>query len=149
MFGSRAAAGVTATLAIMAAALVVVTACSIALAGSAHIPSVSEIVQRDTAVLGFAASSAIVCTGIATFAHSRGPVMASVIAFGVLISQFLLNVSFLGDSRDLLPLASFQRMAGDAVSGLSYSLPVAIAVAVGWAVAGALAGGWWARRVEV
>jgi hypothetical protein len=149
LFGSRAAAAVAATLAIMVAALVVVAVCSIALAGSAQLPSLSEIVQRDAAVLGFAASGAVVCTGIATFARSRGPVMASVIAFGVLISQFLLNVSFLGDSRDILPLASFQRMAGDAVSGLSNSLPVAIAVAVGWALAAALAGGWWASRVEV
>jgi hypothetical protein len=149
LFGSRAVAAVIATVAIMAAALVVVTACSIALAGSAQVPSLSEIVQRDAAVLGFAASSAIVCTGIATFARSRGPVMASIIAFGVLISQLLLRVSFLGDVRDLLPLAAFERMAGDAISGLSVSLPVAIAVAIGWAVAGVLAGGWWARRVEV
>jgi hypothetical protein len=149
MFGSRTAAAVTVTLSIMATALVVVTACSIALAGSAGVPSLSEIVQRNAAVLGFAASSAIVGSGIATFARSRGPVMASLIALGVLISQLLLNVSFLGDVRELLPLASFQRMAGDAISGLSYSLPVAIAVAVGWAVASALAGGWWATRVEV
>jgi hypothetical protein len=149
LFASRAVAAVIATLAIMAAALVVVTVCSIALAGSAQVPSLSEIVQRDAAVLGFAASSTIVCTGIATFARSRGPVMASVIAFGVLISQVLLRVSFLGDVRDLLPLAAFERMAGDAITGLSVSLPVAIAVAVGWAVAGVLAGGWWARRVEV
>jgi hypothetical protein len=149
MFAARTAAAVTATLAIIAASLVVVDACSIALAGSAHVPSLSEMVQRNAAVLGFAASSAIVCAGIATFARSRGPVMASMIAFGVVISQILLNVSFLGAARDLLPLASFQRMAGDAIAGLSYSLPLAIAVAVGWAVAAALAGGWWARRVEV
>jgi ABC-type transport system involved in multi-copper enzyme maturation permease subunit len=149
LFASRAVAAVIATLAIMAAALVVVTACSVLLAGSAQVPSLSEIVQRDAAVLGFAASSAIVCTGIATFARSRGPVMASVIAFGVLISQLLLRVSFLGDVRDLLPLAAFERMAGDAITGLSVSLPVAIAVAVGWAMAGGLAGVWWARRVEV
>jgi ABC-type transport system involved in multi-copper enzyme maturation permease subunit len=149
LFGSRAVAAVIATLAIMVAALVVITVCSIALAGSAQVPSLSEIVQRDSAVLGFAASSAIVCTGIATFARSRGPVMACVIAFGVLISQLLLRVSFLGDVRDLLPLAAFERMAGDAIAGLSISLPVAIAVAVGWAVAGVFAGGWWARRVEV
>jgi hypothetical protein len=149
LFASRAAAAVIATLAIMAAALVVVTACSIALAGSAQVPSLSEIVQRDSAVLAFAASSAIVCTGIATFARSRGPVMASIIAFGVLISELLLRVGFLGDVRDLLPLAAFERMAGDAIAGLSVSLPVAIAVAVGWAVAAVVAGGWWARRVEV
>jgi ABC-type transport system involved in multi-copper enzyme maturation permease subunit len=149
LFASRMAAAVLATLAIMAAALMVVTACSIALAGSAHVPSLSEIVQRDTAVLGFAGSAAIVCAGIATFARSRGPVMASVIAFGVLISQLLLHISFLGEVRELLPLASFERMAGDAMSGLNVSLAAAIAVAVGWALAGALAGVWWARRVEV
>jgi ABC-type transport system involved in multi-copper enzyme maturation permease subunit len=149
LFASRAAAAVITTLTIMAAALVVVTVGSIALAGSVHAPSLSEVLQRDAAVLGFAASSALACTGIATFARSRGPVMASVIAVGVLISQALLQISFLGDLRDVLPVASFERMAGDAISGLSISLPVAIAVAAGWAVAGILAGGWWARRVEV
>jgi hypothetical protein len=149
LFTSRAAASVITTLAIMAAALVVVTACSIALAGSAQVPSLSEIVQRDAAVLGFAASSALVCAGVATFTRSRGPVMASVIALGVVISQLLLQASFLGDLRDALPLAAFERMAGDVTAGLHPSLGVAIAVAVAWAVGALAAGGWWARRVEV
>jgi hypothetical protein len=142
-------AGVGVTVAILAAALVVVTACSIALAGSAHAPSLSEIIQRDAAVLGFGASSALVCTGIATFTRSRGPVMASLIAFGVLISELLLRISFLGSLRDVLPLAAFRRMAGDVTSGLHISLAVAITVAVAWALAALAAGGWWARRVEV
>ncbi|MBV8954897.1 MAG: hypothetical protein JO179_12220 [Solirubrobacterales bacterium] len=149
LFASRATAAVITTLAIMAAALLVTTICSITLAGSAHVPTLGDVIQRNAAVLGFAASSALVCTGIATFARSRGPVMASVIAFGVLISQLLLKVSFLGQLRDLLPLAAFQRMAGDAISGLGISLPTAIAVAVGWALASVIIGGWWARRVEV
>jgi hypothetical protein len=149
LFASRATAATIMTLAIVATALAVVTACSIALAGSAQVPSLSEVVQRGAAVLGFAASSALVCAGVATFVRSRGPVMASVIAFGVLIPQLLLHVSFLGSLRDLLPLAAFERMAGDTISGLSFSLPLAIAVAVGWAVAGLVAGGWWAKRVEV
>jgi hypothetical protein len=149
LFTSRAAASVITTLAIMAAALVVVTACSIALAGSAQVPSLSEIVQRDAAVLGFAASSALVCAGVATFTRSRGPVMASVVALGVVISQLLLQASFLGDLRDALPLAAFERMAGDVTAGLHPSLGVAIAVAVAWAVGALAAGGWWARRVEV
>jgi len=146
---SRAVAAGAVTLAILAAAFVVVTICSVALAGSAPVPSLSEIVQRDAAVLAFGASAALVCTGVATFVRSRGPVMASVIAFGVLISQLLLHVSFLGDLRQLLPLAAFERMAGDTLSGLSISLPIAIAVVVAWAVAALAAGGWWARRAEV
>lgn len=149
LFASRASAAMITTLAIMVAALVVVTACSIALAGSAQVPSLSEVGQRDAAVLGFAASSALLCAGVATFVRSRGPVMASLIAFGVLIPELLLHVSFLGRLRDLLPLAAFQRMAGDTISGLSFSLPLAIAVAIGWAAAGLVAGGWWAKRVEV
>jgi len=149
LFASRAVAAGAVTLAILAAALVVVTICSVALAGSAPVPSLSEIVQRDAAVLAFGASTALVCTGVATFVRSRGPVTASVIAFGVLISQLLLHVSFLGDLRQLLPLAAFERMAGDTLSGLSMSLPIAIAVVVAWAVAALAAGGWWTRRAEV
>jgi uncharacterized membrane protein (UPF0136 family) len=149
LFGSRAVASVIVTLTILAAGLVMVTLCSIALAGSAAVPSVSEIVQHDAAVLAFGASSALVATGVGTFVRSRGPAMASLIAFGVLISQLLLHISFLGSLRELLPLAAFERMAGDTISGLSMSLPVAIAVAVTWALAAMAAGGWWARRVEV
>jgi ABC-type transport system involved in multi-copper enzyme maturation permease subunit len=149
LFASRAVAALAATLAILAAALVVVTVCSIALAGSAHVPSLSEIVQRDAAVLAFGASAALVCTGVATFVRTRGPVMASMIAFGVLISQLLLQISFLGSLRELLPLAAFDRMVGTATRGLQMSLAVAISVTVAWALAALAAGGWWAQRVEV
>jgi hypothetical protein len=149
LFGSRAVAAVATTVAILAPALVVVTVCSVALSGSAPVPSLAEIVQGDAAVLAFGASSALVCTGVAAFARSRGPVMASVIAFGVVVSMLLIRISFLGDLRELLPLASFQRMAGDAISGLHFSLSIAIAVVVAWALAALAAGGWWARRVEV
>jgi hypothetical protein len=107
------------------------------------------IVQRDAAVLAFGAAGALVCTGVGSFVRSRGPLMASVIAFGVLISQLLLQVSFLGGLRELFPLAAFERMAGDTIPGLHFQLPVAIAVAVVWALAALAAGGWWARRVEV
>jgi hypothetical protein len=149
LFASRTVAAVAVTVAVMSGALLVVTTLSIALAGSAHVPSLSEIVQRDAAVLGFAASAAIVCTGVATFARSRGPVMASVIAFGVLISQLLLHISFLGSVRALLPLAAFERAAGNPSYGLHISLAVAAAVLVCWAAAALGAGAWWARRVEV
>jgi ABC-type transport system involved in multi-copper enzyme maturation permease subunit len=149
LFASRSAAAVLVTLAITAASLAVVTVCSIALAGSLPAPSLSEIVQRDAAVLGFAASAALVATGVATFVRSRGPVMASLIAFGVVISQVLLHVSFLGSLRELLPLAAFRRMAGDSLGATSYPLGVAILVAISWALAAVAAGGWWARRVEV
>ena len=149
LFGSRAVAGVAVTLGILAAGLVIATVCSIALAGSAPAPSLSEIVQRDAAVLAFGAVGALICTGVATFVRSRGPVMASVIAFGVLISQLLLQISFLGSVRALLPLAAFQRMAGDTISGMHVGLPTAIGVLIAWAIAALAAGGWWARRVEV
>jgi ABC-type transport system involved in multi-copper enzyme maturation permease subunit len=149
LFASRGVAAVGMTLAILSAALVVTTASSIALAGSAPVPSVSEIAQRDVAVLAFGATCALVSVGVATFARSRGPVMASVIAFGVLISQLLLQVTFLGSLRALLPLASFERIAGDTISGLHFSLAAAIAVAVAWALAAVAAAGWWSGRVEV
>ncbi|MBV9535265.1 MAG: hypothetical protein JO321_07650 [Solirubrobacterales bacterium] len=149
LFGSRTIAAVAVTLAILAAAVIVVTIASVALAGGAPVPSLSEVVQRDAAVLAFGACSALVCSGVASLVRSRGPLMASVIALGVLISQLVLQISFLGSLRELLPLAAFQRMAGDAVSGLHFSLAVAIAVAVAWSLAALAAGGWWARRVEV
>jgi hypothetical protein len=137
------------TVGILGASLAVMTVGSIVLAGSAPVPGVSEIVQRDAAVLAFAASAALVGTGIAAFARSRGPMMASMIAFGVLIPQLLLRVSFLGSLRDVLPTAAFDRMVGDTIGGLNISLAVAIAVVVAWALAALAAGGWWARRAEV
>jgi hypothetical protein len=152
LFASRAVAGVAMTVAVLAAALVVVTIASIALAGSAHGPSLADIVRHDAVVLAFGASAALVCAGIGAFARSRGPVMGSVIAFGALISQVLLQISFLGDSRALLPLGAFLRLAGHTgggVSALKFSVPVAIAVLVAWTAGAVAAGGWWARRVEV
>jgi hypothetical protein len=149
LFASRVVAGVGMTVAILAASVVVVTVCSIALAGAAHAPSLADIAQRDGAVLAFAAAAALVCAGIGAFARARGPLMATVIAIGVLISQLLIQISFLGGVRAALPLAAFQRLAGDAISGLHFSLGVAITVIVAWAAAAIIAGGWWARRVEV
>jgi uncharacterized membrane protein (UPF0136 family) len=149
LFCSRAAGAVIVTVSIMAAAMAVVTVCSVVLAGSAPVPSLSQIGARFGAVLAFAAAAALVCTGVATFARSRGPVMASVIALGVVISQLLLRASFLGGVRNAIPLVAFQRLAEDPVSGVSTTLALAIAVTVGWAVAALAAGAWWARRVEV
>ena len=148
LFGSRAVASMIVTVLIMAAAMAVVTVCSVVLAGSDPIPSLSQITEHFGAVLAFAASAALVCTGVGTFARSRGPVMASVIALGVVISQLLLRVSFLGSLRNAVPLAAFQRMAEDSVSGLNTPLALAIAVTAAWALAALAAGGWWARRVE-
>jgi ABC-type transport system involved in multi-copper enzyme maturation permease subunit len=149
LFLSRGVAAVVTTVAMLSLALAVVTVGSIALAGPAPTPSASEIVQRLAAVIAFGAAAAFVCAGIASFVRSRGPLMASVIAFGVLISQLLLQVQFLGSLRGLLPLAAFQRMAGDVLPGLHYSLAGAILVVGAWALAGLAAGAWWARRVEV
>jgi uncharacterized membrane protein (UPF0136 family) len=149
LFGSRAAGAVIVTVSIMAAAMAVVTVCSVIFAGSAPVPSLSQIAEGYGALLAFAASAALVCTGVATFARSRGPVMASVIALGVVISQLLLRAGFLGNIRNVVPLAAFERLAENPVSGLSTSLAVAITVVVGWAVAALAAGAWWARRVEV
>ncbi len=149
LFASRATAAVVVTLAFLTVALVVITVCSIALADSAPVPALSMIVHRDAAVLGFGALAALVCTGVATFVRSRGPLMASLIAFGVLISELLLQVQFLGSLRELLPLAAFERMVGDTIPGLQYPVAVAIAVAIGWALMALASGAWWARRVEV
>ena len=149
LFGSRAAAAVIVTVSIMAVAMAVATVCSVVFAGSAPVPSLSQIGGRYGAVLAFAASAALVCTGVATFARSRGPVMASVIALGVVISQLLLRADFLGGSRNAVPLAAFRRLAGDPVSGLNTSLTLAVGVTVAWALAALAAGAWWARRVEV
>jgi hypothetical protein len=149
LFASRATAASALTLAMLACALAVATACSLALAGSLPAPSLGHIVQRTAGVLAFTATSTLVAVGIATFARSRGPVIAVVIALGVMVSQLLLHISFLGGVRGLLPLAAFQRMVGDTTPGLHMSLSLAIAVTVSWSLAALAAGGWWARRVEV
>jgi ABC-type transport system involved in multi-copper enzyme maturation permease subunit len=149
LFLSRATAGVAMTMVVMVAGLTVATVCSVALAGSARAPSVSYILQRDASVLAFAGVTALVTVGAATFARTRGPVMAVVIALGVIVSQLLLQATFLGDVRDVLPLAAFTHLAGDTTRTLQMSTGVAIAVFLAWAGAATGLGSWWARRMEV
>ena len=149
LFASRAAAGVGLTTATLVAALAVASVCSVLLAGSVRAPSFSYILHRDAAVLAFGAVSALIAVGIATFARSRGPVIAVVIGFGVIVSQLLLQISFLGNLRALLPLEAFMRMIGDSTHGIHTSLTAAVAVTAVWAIAALGAGSWWSRRVEV
>jgi ABC-type transport system involved in multi-copper enzyme maturation permease subunit len=149
LFAARAVAGVALTLAILFAALAVTALCSVLLSGSLPAPSPSHILHRGAAVLAFGAASASVAVGLATFAKSRGPVIAVVIAFGVMVSQALLHVSFLGDLRALLPLEAFTRMVGDATQGVHTSLALAAFVTAAWALIALSAGAVWARRAEI
>jgi hypothetical protein len=149
LFGSRATAASLLTLGLLACGLLVAAACSLTLAGSLQPPSVAHIAQRDAGVLALGVTATLVAVGGATFARSRGPIIAVVIAFGVMVSQLLLRISFLGDLRAVLPLAAFARIVGDTTPGLHMSLGAAIGVTAGWALAALGAGGWWARRVEV
>jgi ABC-type transport system involved in multi-copper enzyme maturation permease subunit len=150
LYASRAAAGVAITLAIVVAALVVASVLSVVLAGSLQAPSFSYILHRGVGVLAFAAVSALIAVGIATFVRSRGPVVAVVIGFGIVVSQILLQITFLGNARAALPLSAFERMVGDTrTAGLYPSLALSITVVVAWALAAIAAGSWWSRRVEV
>jgi ABC-type transport system involved in multi-copper enzyme maturation permease subunit len=149
LFAARAAGGVALTLAVLLAGLAVTALCSVLLSGSLPAPSLSHILHRGAAVLAFGATSASVAVGLATFAKSRGPVIAVVIAFGVMVSQALLRVSFLGDLRALLPLEAFMRMVGDATQGVHISLAVAAVVTAAWALIALSLGALWARRAEI
>ncbi|MFL5831769.1 MAG: hypothetical protein ACJ76X_17770 [Solirubrobacteraceae bacterium] len=149
LFASRAAGGVAMTMFIIVAALGVATVCSVVLAGSDRAPSFSYILQRDASVVALVGVTAVVAVGVATFARTRGPVMAVVIAANVIVSQLLLQATFLGDARAVLPVAAFEHLAGDTTRTLQMSTAAAIVVLVVWAGAAAGAGGWWARRMEI
>jgi ABC-type transport system involved in multi-copper enzyme maturation permease subunit len=149
LFVSRCLAAVPVTVAVLGAGLALDTACSIMLAGSAHVPSFSDVVRRDLSVLAFGAVVTVVSAGLSTFVRSRGPMMVSLITFGVLISQLLLPATILGNVRAVLPLAEFERMAGTTTPALHVSGPIAIAALLAWAGAALASGSWWARRVEV
>jgi hypothetical protein len=149
LFGVRGLAGVAVTLAIVLAGLLVAMVCAVTLNDTLPAPSLSHMVHRDAAVLAIAAAGALASVGAATFARSRGPVIAAVIVLGVMVSQALLHVSFLGDLRAALPMEAFDRMAGDATPGIHTSLASAIAVTAAWGLAGVGAGAWWARRAEI
>jgi hypothetical protein len=57
------------------------------------------------------------------FVRTRGRLMASVIALGVVISDLLLRTSFLVSLRALLPLGAFDRAVGGSITGLHISWP--------------------------
>jgi ABC-type transport system involved in multi-copper enzyme maturation permease subunit len=149
LFAARVAAGVGLTLTVLLAGLAIAAVCSVTLNGSLPAPSFAHIVHRSAAVLAFGAASAAVALGISTFARSRGTVIAVVIALGVIVSQVLLRVSFLGNLRALLPLEAFERLAGDLTPGIQTSLALAVVVTTAWALVALGAGAWWARRAEI
>jgi ABC-type transport system involved in multi-copper enzyme maturation permease subunit len=149
LFGSRVTAATIMTVAVLLVALAVAAIASVALAGSLRVPSASEIFHRSGAVLAFGAGAGLLAVGTATLAKSRGPVIAAVLAFEVVVSPLLVRATFLGGIRGLLPYVAFNRMIGDDMSGISVSILAAVGVTLAWALAAVGVGAWWARRVEV
>ena len=149
LFAARMPGVLAVVLPIVLAATAVPAVASLALAGSLAAPSAGAIVAGTFGVLTAAALSGMAAVALAAVVGSRGPVIAILLAFELGMSQLLMQMSFLGDARELLPNAAFSRIGHVGKHAFSMGLATAIAVVLAWAAATFVAGAWKTRTREI
>jgi hypothetical protein len=117
LFGVRSVGALAVFIPVMLLALAVLATASTALAGGLAAPSVHLILTSSGWILLTTVSMLIVSVGISSLIGSRASSITLLLAWQLLISQLLLQISFLGGIRDGLLLAATHRFAPAGVLG--------------------------------
>ena len=150
LFGLRSVGALLVFLPFMLLALGIIAIVATTLNGSLAAPSLSLILEGSGWVLLTTCSMLVIAVGVSSLIGSRAPSITVLLAFQLLVSQLLLQVSFLGHVRDALLLSATHEFAPAGMLGgrASYSVSsavVATLVVAAW-VLGALAAGAWRTR---
>ena len=150
LFGARVTGSWAVALPIAALAAAFAATASVVLAGSLPAPDAGALVAGTAQALTATALSAAMGVGVAALVGSRGPVIGILLAFFLAIQSVLIQLSFLGDGRQLIPSVALNRI-GDlpAVNNIDVGLAGAIAVVIAWAAAAVAAGAWRTRTREI
>jgi ABC-type transport system involved in multi-copper enzyme maturation permease subunit len=150
LFLSRAAGALAVVLPIVLATAFAAAAGSIALKGDLPAPDAGTLLSGTAEVLAAGAVSAGIAVGVATVVGSRGPVIGILLAFFLGVSTLLPAITFLGDTRQLVPQVALERI-GDLsmVPGMHVALGTAIAVVLGWITVSLAAGAWRTKTREI
>jgi hypothetical protein len=152
LFAVRLPAALLVTLAFALAAMALAIVATVVFAGGTPLPSFSLVIESVVWVL---LAQAVICTiavGLASLTGSRAGSLTTLIGWQVIASRLLVQVTFLGSLRDLIPnVALGQLKPGDALpdaSSLTMSVGVAVIVLALWALAWTAAGAWRTRTVD-
>jgi hypothetical protein len=152
LFGVRAVGAVAVFLPVMLLALAVLAIASTALAGGLATPSAHLILTGSAWILLTTVTMLVVSVGVSSLLGSRASSITVLLAWQLLVSQLLLQISFLGAGRDAVLLASTGHFAPAGMLGnASYvtgSAAVAVVVVLGWIAVSLGAGAWRTRRMD-
>lgn len=149
LFGSRISGAWAIVLPIAAGAATIAAVASVALAGPLAAPGAGAMIAGTAALLLAGALGSALAVGLAALVGSRGPVIATLLAFELAIAPLLSQLSFLGDARQVLPGQALDRIAQIPQQGIQIALPIAMLVVVGWMVAAFTAGAWRTKTTEI
>ena len=149
LFASRIFGAWTVVLPIVAGVSALTAIAATVLAGPLPAPPIDAIVSGTTSLVLAGMLSAAVCVGLAALIGSRAPVVTIVLAFQLAISPLLTGVSFLGDARQAIPKAAFDRIANAPHQSVHLALATAVIVVLAWGGAAFVAGAWRTRTREI
>ena len=150
LFGVRSVGALLVFLPLILLALGITAVVATTLSGSLPAPSFTFIIETSGWVLLSTCSMLIIAVGVSSLIGSGAPSITVLLAWQLLVSQLLLQVTFLGHIRDALLLSAQHHFAPAGVLGgragyATSSAVVAGLVVVAWVIA-ALAGGAWRTR---
>jgi ABC-type transport system involved in multi-copper enzyme maturation permease subunit len=147
LFLARLPGAMAITLPLMSLAFACAAAGSVAFGGALPVPDAATIAQGFASVLAATATSTVLAVGVGAALGSRGPTLGVLLAFELAVSQVLLQVTFFGDLRTIVPINAVGRLAGAAHERVAMGVGAAIAALAAWMIASTLAG-LWAMRVR-
>jgi hypothetical protein len=149
LFGSRIPGAWAIVLPIAAGAAAIAAVGSVALAGSLAAPSAGALIAGTSSMLLAGALGSAVAVGLAALVGSRGPVIATLLAFELAIAPLLSQLSFLGGARQVFPGQALDRIAQIPQHGIHTALPIALLVVAGWMAAAFTVGAWRTKTNEI
>jgi hypothetical protein len=149
LFGARIPGAWTIVLPIATGAAAIAGVASVALAGSLPAPSAGALIAGTFALLLAGALGSALAVGLAALFGSRGPVIATLLAFELAISPILGSLSFLGGVRQVLPGEALDRVAQVSEHAVPIALPIAILVIAAWTAVAFSLGAWRTKTQEI
>jgi hypothetical protein len=143
LFGARVTGAWAVVLPLLAVTMAVMAGLDIALAGSLAAPHAAAIVAGTLSILAAGAAATAAAVGLSALVGSRGPVIGAMLAFLLALQPLIVQISFLGKLRDLMPSIDISRIGHvDLPPGIAIGLAGAVAALVAWGAAALGLGAW-------
>ena len=153
LFALRSVGALIVFLPFMLLALGVTAVVGTTLTGSIAAPSLSLVLESSGWILLTTCAILVVAVGVSSLIGSRAPSITALLAWQLVVSQVLLQVTFLGHVRDAVLLSATQGFAPAGVVGgragyATSSAVIAALVIAAWVGGALVAGAWRTRRLD-